>query len=128
MLKLTAKGISAGCKHRFHLKVMFVSGAVLRAERLQQAAAVSRCSIAYSVFPDAVCPFIADYLMDITYIIKCLYCAVAVSQNSEIPQYNFGICSSNVTTIPKYDVHSYDAQQCCLERFVGYYGPFCFDS
>lgn len=125
MLKLTAKGISAGCKHRFHLKVMFVSGAVLRAERLQQAAAVSRRSIAYSVFPDAVCPFIADYLMDIYHKMSVLR-SCGVLKHSEIPQYNLGICSS--ATIPKYDVHSYDAQKCCLERFVGYYGPFCFYS
>ncbi len=89
-------------------------GAVLRAERLQQAA-VFRCCIAYSVFPDAVCPFIADYMMDIYHNMSVLR-NCGVSKHSEILQYNFGICSS--ATIPKYDVHSYDAQQCCLERQI----------
>ncbi len=83
LLKRTAQGISAGCKHRFHLKVMFVCGAVLRAERLQQAA-VSRCCIAYSVFPDAVCPFIADYMMDI-YHNRSVLRNCGVSKHSEIP-------------------------------------------
>ncbi len=55
---------------------------LLRAERLQQAAA--RCCIAYSVFPDAVCPFIADYMMDI-YHNRSVLRNCGVSKHSEIP-------------------------------------------
>ncbi len=74
MLKRTAQGISAGCKHRFHLKVMFVCGAVLRPERLQQAVVL--------LIPCLLTPCVHSLqIIWWLYIIIGLYCAIAVSQN-----------------------------------------------